>query len=121
MPRPTKRKSRLLRRPHQACDDARPAQAPQTRGCDQGETEITPVKKKVTTAGRHTVANGETLYSLGRKYGVSPFVIADANGLDHNTGLQVGQQLRIPGGATQRQAAVVSSSMNRTSQPSPGL
>lgn len=49
-------------------------------------------------AGSHTVKSGETLYSLGRKYGVSPFAIADANRLPHGTQLSLGQSLKIPGG-----------------------
>lgn len=63
------------------------------------ETEVTPVKKRKPGAV-HTVGNGETLYSLGRKYGVSPFLIADANGLSHDTGLRIGQAITIPGSAT---------------------
>jgi len=52
-------------------------------------------------AESHTVANGETLFSLGRKYGVSPFAIADANGLPNNAQLVTGQKVKIPaGGAT---------------------
>jgi murein DD-endopeptidase MepM/ murein hydrolase activator NlpD len=54
----------------------------------------------------HTVASGETLFSLGRKFGVSPFSIADANGLPNNAQLAVGQRVRIPaGGSTARAAA----------------
>ncbi len=41
---------------------------------------------------------GETLFSLGRKYGVSPYAIADLNGLPHDQSLSVGQSLRMPGG-----------------------
>ena len=41
---------------------------------------------------------GETLFSLGRKYGVSPYAIADLNGLSHDESLNVGQSLRVPGG-----------------------
>jgi len=49
----------------------------------------------------HVVAGGETLYSLGRKYGVSPFAIADANGLPNDAMLTAGQKVKIPaGGAT---------------------
>lgn len=50
-------------------------------------------------AGQHQVASGETLFSLGRKYGVSPYAIAEANGLSHNSQLAVGQKVRIPGAA----------------------
>jgi murein DD-endopeptidase MepM/ murein hydrolase activator NlpD len=61
------------------------------------------------SAGRstsHTVRSGDTLFSLGRRYGVSPFAIADANNLSHDTVLAVGQSIRIPGGG---KAAVASS------------
>ena len=52
-------------------------------------------------AETHVVAGGETLYSLGRKYGVSPFAIADANGLPNDAQLVTGQKVKIPaGGAT---------------------
>jgi murein DD-endopeptidase MepM/ murein hydrolase activator NlpD len=63
------------------------------------------VKTKKSKRGlTHTVEEGETLYSLGRKYGVSPFVIADANGMTAREGLAIGQKIRIPG-ATQQVAA----------------
>lgn len=55
-----------------------------------------PVKK--ASSGRHTVRSGETLFSLGRKYGVSPYAIADLNGLSNDQSLNVGQSLRVPGG-----------------------
>jgi murein DD-endopeptidase MepM/ murein hydrolase activator NlpD len=67
--------------------------------------------KKLSAGGAHTVASGETLFSLGRKYGMSPYAIADLNGLSHNKPLSVGQSLRIPGNtlatvATKPQKAV---------------
>lgn len=48
--------------------------------------------------GTHTVTGGETLFSLGRKFGVSPYAIADLNGLPHDTSLSIGQSLRLPSG-----------------------
>jgi murein DD-endopeptidase MepM/ murein hydrolase activator NlpD len=66
-----------------------------------------PVFKKAVAGGTtHTVSGGETLYSLGRTYGVSPFVIADANGLSHDQGLHIGQQIKIPGTAKARSQAL---------------
>ena len=51
----------------------------------------------ITAAGgMHTVRAGETLYSLGRTYGVHPFTIARANSLSNNAVLRQGQELRIP-------------------------
>ena len=57
--------------------------------------DAAPFKRK---GGTYSVASGDTLYSIGRKHGVSPFIIADANGLKKNSVLSVGQSLRIPGG-----------------------
>ncbi|MFO1130807.1 MAG: peptidoglycan DD-metalloendopeptidase family protein [Hyphomicrobiales bacterium] len=48
------------------------------------------------TGELHTVASGDTLFSLGRKFGLSPYAIADANGLPHNAQLVLGQKVRIP-------------------------
>ncbi len=60
--------------------------------------EVVPVVAKPTKSGAvHTVASGETLYSLGRKYGVSPFAISEANGLDREKQLSLGQRIKIPG------------------------
>ncbi len=44
----------------------------------------------------HRVAPGETLFSLGRRYGVNPYRIAAYNGLPRNVQLKVGQSVRIP-------------------------
>jgi len=46
----------------------------------------------------HTVRAGETLYSIGRLYNVSPHAIASANGLWNPNLIYVGQWLRIPWG-----------------------
>lgn len=56
--------------------------------------------------GMHTVRAGETLYSLGRTYGVHPFTIARVNGLSNNSALSQGQKLRIPKGGNGAQPAI---------------
>jgi murein DD-endopeptidase MepM/ murein hydrolase activator NlpD len=48
------------------------------------------------TANQHTIAKGDTLYSLGRAYKMSPFTIADANGLAHDKPLPLGKIIKIP-------------------------
>jgi murein DD-endopeptidase MepM/ murein hydrolase activator NlpD len=48
----------------------------------------------------HTVRAGDTLFSLGRAYGLNPYKIADFNHLPHNASLSVGQSVQIPGGGT---------------------
>jgi len=54
----------------------------------------------VTTAladpGWHQVRWGETLFSIGRMYGVNPYAIAAANGLPNPNYIQGGQWLYIP-------------------------
>lgn len=52
---------------------------------------------KATKGEMHEVASGDTLFSLGRRYGVPPYAIADANGLSKSSTLSIGQKLKIPG------------------------
>lgn len=67
--------------------------------------------------GLHTVRAGETLYSLGRAYGVHPFTIARLNGLSNNEALRQGQTLRIPAGAAHSAAPAVASRQADHTQP----
>ncbi|MFT3986361.1 peptidoglycan DD-metalloendopeptidase family protein [Aestuariivirga sp.] len=67
------------------------------------EVETQP-KQHIAGGATHQVASGETLYSLGRKFGVKPQTIADANGLNHNATLRVGQTVKIPGSNAARVA-----------------
>ena len=46
----------------------------------------------------HRVRYGDTLYSIGRQYGVSAYRIADANGLRNPNHIYAGQVLYIPSG-----------------------
>jgi murein DD-endopeptidase MepM/ murein hydrolase activator NlpD len=46
----------------------------------------------------HTVRAGETLFSIGRTYNISPYAIAQANNLPRNYSVKTGEQLQIPGG-----------------------
>jgi murein DD-endopeptidase MepM/ murein hydrolase activator NlpD len=62
------------------------------------------VAKPAKRGAAHTVQSGETLFALGRKYGVSPYAIAEANGLDKDKQLAVGQQVKIPGAMQAKQA-----------------
>ncbi len=49
--------------------------------------------------GYHVVRAGETLFSIGRLYGVNPYTIAAVNGLANPNLIYIGQCLQIPGGA----------------------
>ena len=51
-------------------------------------------------SGVHIVRWGETLFSIGRWYGVSPWAIARANGLVNPNMIYTGQRLTIPGVCT---------------------
>jgi LysM repeat protein len=50
----------------------------------------------VPVLGRHVVQNGETLFCIGRGYGVLPAAIARANGLPVTANVVSGQTLSIP-------------------------
>jgi murein DD-endopeptidase MepM/ murein hydrolase activator NlpD len=47
----------------------------------------------------HTVAAGDTLYSIARMYGVSPGEVARVNGIGADGTVKLGTTLRIPGAA----------------------
>lgn len=51
------------------------------------------------SANVHTAVAGDTIYSLSRKYSVTPQAIANANNLTLATHLKIGQQVRIPSAA----------------------
>lgn len=53
---------------------------------------------------RHRVETGETLTSIAKKYRVTATAIADANSLEHNAALGVGEKLIIPAAQTQAEA-----------------
>jgi len=55
-----------------------------------------PVDKNSPYMGKHTVRSGETLYMIGRAYGVSPMAIADANKLAEPYTIFPGDALNIP-------------------------
>lgn len=74
------------------------AKAPRTAYSGDASAEPAAIAaRQVTAGGAHKVAPGETLFSLGRAYRVSPYAIADLNGLSHSATLRVGQSVRIPG------------------------
>ncbi len=54
------------------------------------------VAPSVPILGRHTLESGETLFCIGRAYGVLPNAIAQANNIDLGAGVQFGQVLAIP-------------------------
>jgi LysM repeat protein len=60
---------------------------------------ISPTTTPVPTGqilGYHTVRPGETLYCIGRAYGVDPYAIATQNGILNPNVIHVGHSLAIP-------------------------
>ena len=74
------------------------ATKPKSVSLAEEEQTSAPVIKTARPGGLYTVASGDTLFSIGRKYSVSPYTIADLNKLPHNKALALGQSLRIPAG-----------------------
>ncbi|HLF03360.1 MAG TPA: LysM peptidoglycan-binding domain-containing protein, partial [Anaerolineales bacterium] len=60
------------------------------------EGAATPGGTPVPVLGRHTVRSGESMFCIGRAYGVLPSAIAQANNIDLTTGIFPGDTLVIP-------------------------
>jgi LysM repeat protein len=59
-------------------------------------TTAAPAVSPVRVLGKHILIGGETLFCIGRAYGVLPSAIAEANGLNANAVVHPGQVLVIP-------------------------
>ncbi len=59
-----------------------------------------PAPLELATGRYHVVRAGETLFSIGRLYGVNPWSIASANHLPNPNRIFIGQCLWIPPGCT---------------------
>ncbi|MDX2259683.1 MAG: peptidoglycan DD-metalloendopeptidase family protein [Hyphomicrobiaceae bacterium] len=66
-----------------------------------------PAEQEATTAeapddwtGTHTIAAGDSLYKLARRYGTRSADLQRYNGIKEPTRLRLGQVLRVPGGGT---------------------
>ncbi|BDD05727.1 hemagglutinin [Aureibacter tunicatorum] len=65
------------------------------KGKSKAPKQETPKKTKSNSSAKtHTVAKGDTLYSLSRKYGMSVDQIKRLNGLKSNT-ISIGQKLKV--------------------------
>ncbi|WP_062133425.1 lytic transglycosylase domain-containing protein [Demequina aestuarii] len=72
----------------------------------------------ITASGSHTVAPGDTVWDLARRYGTTVSAIITANGLDSRAIIRDGQKLAIPGGGT---ATPVSSTVTIASSTTDAL
>ena len=52
-----------------------------------------------TAATTHTVAAGENLATIARRYGTTPSALAAANGITNPNRIRIGQRLTVPAGA----------------------
>lgn len=75
-------------------------------------------KPAAVPAGGYAVTSGETLYSVARKFQISPAALAAANGLTTDSQIKIGQNLQIPAGAAAA-AATATKVASVTPLPSP--
>lgn len=72
--------------------------------------EVPQAQKPATTTKYHTVASGETLGSIAKKYNVTVKQITEWNKLSNPDALSIGQKLRITIGASSKSTSSKSSS-----------
>ncbi len=70
-----------------------------------------------TTAQRHTVRSGETLWALQQRYGIRWQAIAEVNGIRSPYWLHVGQVLTLPATTSQAPVSVPTPAPTPTPQP----
>ena len=78
--------------------------APATTGSVRQQPQQ-PARPLAAQGQMHTVGPGETLFSIGRRYNVSPVTLAQVNRLPPHHKLRMGEQLTIPGGSRTAQIA----------------
>ncbi|MCG7287761.1 LysM peptidoglycan-binding domain-containing protein, partial [Cellulomonas sp. ACRRI] len=64
-----------------------------------GTAAAAPAAAPASAGGSHTVAAGETVSAIAKRYGTTVSAIVSANGLDARAFVRVGQTLTIPGGS----------------------
>ncbi len=79
-------------------------------GLSKKQTPIeTRVKAALAKTGRHKVEQGQTAYSISRRYGITTDQLAKANGLTDASQVQLGQELIIPGSGEHKAPVQVAS------------
>ncbi len=74
-------------------------EAPDKAGSETAMSEAEPAPPEGAEEAVHIVRRGDTLYSMGRRYGVSWQKLMAHNGLHDPTELREGQVLKLPAGA----------------------
>jgi peptidoglycan endopeptidase LytF len=77
-------------------DEIKKSSALKTDTINNGDIVLIPVPQEKVTQSKYTVAKGDTLSKIGKKFGVSVSQLKRANGLSGNT-LRAGTRLVIPG------------------------
>ena len=68
---------------------------------------------------RHRVEHGESLYRIGKAYGVAPEALARANGIQDATRIEVGQVIVIPRARRALPVGVITPESARADRPAP--
>jgi len=102
-------KANHLRRPHDLKVGSTlrlPSEVAEHAEVSGSETRSALASRSVRASSTPYVThNGDTLYSLGRRYHVSPRLLADLNGLPADFHLHIGQRIRLPGQEEAEEAA----------------
>ena len=85
----------------------------------QTRTTGTTTRRTTRSATSYTVAPGDTLYSVARRYGINVADIARWNNLQPPYTLSVGQSLRLASGGTRNTPAPAPPPQSQTTQTSP--
>jgi LysM repeat protein len=97
-------------------DEIKKSSALKTDTINNGDIVLIPVPQEKVTQSKYTVAKGDTLSKIGKKFGVSVSQIKRANGLKSNT-LRAGMRLNIPGLSSAEPVEVVAESEPASSLP----
>ncbi len=97
-------------------DEIKKSSALKTDTINNGDIVLIPVPQEKVTQSKYTVAKGDTLSKIGKKFGVSVSELKRANGLKSNT-LRAGMRLNIPGLSSTEPVEVVAESEPASSLP----
>jgi LysM repeat protein len=81
-------------------------------GASAATTTTTAAAPAAAAAGSHTVASGETVSAIAKKYGTTVAAIVSANGLDSRAFIRAGQTLSIPGASATTTTSTVTTTGN---------
>jgi murein DD-endopeptidase MepM/ murein hydrolase activator NlpD len=70
------------------------------------QASAAPARTPAAGGGTHVVASGESLTSIARLYGVPRSTLAEANKMDINGSVRIGQRIAVPGSGTLTASAV---------------